>query len=164
MLQFRLKAYSLAVLPLVMVVVGCGDSDRLSRAQVTGTVTLDGKPINVATIIFRPSSGRAGRGLVKDGEIVSAATYDLDDGIVLGSHKIAIQPILADVKPAASRIDEDQGVETGKSPQATSQEAPPGKVTTILHIPSKYRYPDRSGLTADIVSGDNRLNFDLKSK
>ena len=165
MLQLRTKAYPIALATLTLgMAVGCENSDRLSRAEVTGTVTLDGKPINTATIIFRPSSGRAGRGIVENGQIVTTATYDLNDGIVLGSHKLAIQPIVADIKPAPSRMDDDPGTETPSKPPSVSRTELPAKPTTSVHIPAKYRHPDRSGLSAEIVAGENQLVLELQSK
>ena len=155
-----------AFVAALAVLAGCGgDSGKLPRAEVTGTVTVDGNPVNVGTIIFRPDSGRAGRGRIENGEIIETSTYGVDDGIVLGNHKIGIQPITRQLKPAESRM-EDSGTNSRKNDRRFVPEfsASTDQVLTSVRIPAKYRYPDRSGLTAEIVDGTNELVLELRSK
>lgn len=141
-------------------VAGCGGSDRMTRAQVTGKVLLDNKPVAAGTILFRPDKGRAGRGKIVDGEIVSAATYELDDGIVLGNHQIAIQP-LAPVAPVMfDRMEDPTQPNNRQRPSAKPDVPKP----IIVNIPRKYRDPSTSGITAEITDGDNELTIELTSK
>ena len=140
---------------------GCGDGDQLPRAQVTGKVTVDGEPLPAATILFRPDSGRAGRGKVENGVIVEASTYGINDGIVLGRHKLAIQAI-PDVAPViGSRIEEP--TDSGRSVQTPPSYAPTRsqqKGKTVA-IPKKYQDPEQSGLTAEITDDGNELSLEL---
>lgn len=156
----KLKANCFCLAIAVSAVIGCGSSDHLDRAQVTGTVTLDGKPLEAARILFRPEQGRAGRGEIKDGQIVNTATYELDDGIVLGKHKIAIQPV-----PEVAPITLDLMAEEGpRGRPAGGLPKGPGKKKSSVKIPPKYQRMDRSGLTAEITDGDNELTIELTSK
>src|SRR5688572_12505918 len=112
----HLPAVELTSLALFLAsTIGCGRGDQLPLAKVTGKVTLNGAPLPAATILFRPDAGRAGRGRVENGVIVEASTYGINDGIVLGRHKIAVQPI-PDVAPVTmSRMEEPS--DAGKSMQ-----------------------------------------------
>jgi len=50
-------------------IVGCsGSTDQPELAEVSGVVTLDGKPVSGVNILFQPESGRAAVGMTdKDG-------------------------------------------------------------------------------------------------
>lgn len=138
--------------------IGCGGSDQLARAPVTGKVTLDGHPISEATILFRPEVGRAGTGRIENGVIVEASTYGINDGIVLGTHKVAIQPIPDDPPPAPSRIQEENDTLISSpvhNPRPSREKA---------QIPAKYQDFDQSGLTADIKENESELTLELTSK
>lgn len=142
---------------LSLIATGCGGSDRLSRVPVTGTVKLDGNPLEKGTILFRPSTGRSGRGKIENGKIVSVGTYNIDDGIVPGQHKVAIQPIPDLPTTTFSLMDPE--------PQAERPRSQPKKPKKrSARIPSKYGSFDRSGLTADISDTDNELTFELTSQ
>jgi hypothetical protein len=45
------------------IAVGC-QSHALETAEVHGKVTLDGAPVKTGTVMFVPSSGRAGHGVI----------------------------------------------------------------------------------------------------
>lgn len=146
--------FGLTIVALV-ICSGCADSNKLDRVPVTGRVTLDGNPLEEATILFRPETGRSGRGKIENGIIVSTGTYDIDDGVVPGNHKIAIQPIPdIPINPA--------GLIDGDPSQARPQR--PRRENRSVRIPSKYGNFDRSGLTAEITNGDNELTIELTSK
>ena len=144
--------------------LGCGRSDQLALAPVTGKVTLDGQTVNEGTILFRPDSGRAGRAKIENGVIVEASTYGINDGIVLGTHRIAVQPI-PEVERAAKLI--------AQAPPATGENktSSPSYVQNLgevraeaAQIPTKYQDVDRSGLTFEIKENENELTLELTSK
>jgi hypothetical protein len=147
----------MSALPCVVLtsILGCGGSNQLARAPVTGQVTLDGEPVSEATILFRPEVGRAGTGRVENGVIVEASTYGINDGIVLGTHKVAIQPIPDDPPPAPSRIEEENNIATPSPVQN------PRPARAKSQIPAKYQDVDRSGLTVEIEEDDNELTLEL---
>ncbi|RIK84334.1 MAG: hypothetical protein DCC67_04995 [Planctomycetota bacterium] len=157
-------SYALTAIIALSMIVGCDHSGRLDTAEVTGTVTLDGQPLSAGTILFRPESGRAGRGKVENGRIVEASTYGINDGIVLGEHKIAIQPI-PDIAPVTVSRMEDPTDRVHNARQLPSY-APggPRKRAQAAPIPAKYHDPDQSGLTANIDEDGEELLLKLTSR
>jgi len=72
-------------------IAGCSQGDRPELAEATGTITLDGKPLAGATVLFRPSEGgRPSRGFTDDSGRYEL-TYIRDiKGAQLGSHQVII--------------------------------------------------------------------------
>jgi hypothetical protein len=108
---------------------GCGSSGP-ELGIVSGTVTLDGQPLDGATVIFQPEVGKASFG--RTDELGRYELRYLKDtmGAVVGPHQIEIR--LA------------------------------GDSTPVEPLPARYN--DQSELTADVVKGDNPLDFKLLSK
>ncbi len=80
-----------SILLAAAVLAGCSGDDRPPLADVTGTVTLDGRPLPNAVVTFLPiQRGRASRGMTD-----SAGHYELRylrdiRGAILGSHQVMI--------------------------------------------------------------------------
>ena len=88
----RRSIYYLAISSclLALSVLGCSGSDRPELAPVTGTVTLDGQPLERAALIFRPAQGRASRGIT-DAQGHYELTYLRDiHGAQVDSHTVTI--------------------------------------------------------------------------
>jgi hypothetical protein len=62
--SIRVSIFSVACVPVMLALCGCGGSDEL---EVSGTVTFDGKPVNEGDITFR-ASDRGYGGKIKDGK------------------------------------------------------------------------------------------------
>ena len=123
---------------------GCGGGgDGLPREPVSGTVTLDGRPLVDGSITFVPTGaeGPPVGGLIHDG------TYSIArlDGPVPGPHGVSIysqQP-------------------TGKK---FPDQADPSVMLDERRETISGRYNSRSQLTAEVkAGGDNTFNFDLTS-
>jgi hypothetical protein len=69
---------------------GCGRGSRLETATVTGTVTLDGKPLTIGAVVFTPERGRAATGRLQSDGTYALGTYRSHDGAVLGKHLVAV--------------------------------------------------------------------------
>ncbi|MCE9565705.1 MAG: hypothetical protein K8U57_27085 [Planctomycetes bacterium] len=117
---------------LFVFVAGCSGP---GIAPVEGTVTYKGEPLKDGTILFHPEKGRPAAGKIRDGKIVEVTTETLNDGVPVGSVRVAIQAITNPDK----------------------MDAPHKSL-----IPEKYGDPDKSELTADIKPGKNDLKFELK--
>lgn len=80
-----------AALATVAVLAGCGATDRPDLAEVQGTVTLDGKPLAGATVVFEPTEGgRASRGQT-DAQGKYELIYLRDiKGAKIGPHRVSI--------------------------------------------------------------------------
>lgn len=143
------RALTPLVLPALAIVVfaigGCGSSGP-DLGNVTGTVTLDGKPLPNATLTFKSQApnGTTSLGVTgPDGKYTLMFTADRN-GAMLGKH---------DVEIATNQLSESD-VENLKSQGKTP---PP-----FTPIPKKYREPGT--LVKDVVKGNNTIDFDLSSK
>ena len=61
-----IRTFGLIVALLFPLIAGCGKSNRPSLGTVHGRVTLDGKPLAHANVVFRPASGVRESGSVTD--------------------------------------------------------------------------------------------------
>ncbi|MDY3553329.1 hypothetical protein R5W24_002430 [Gemmata sp. JC717] len=130
--------------------LAAGCSDRPKLAKVKGTVTLDGKPLPYGTVTFEAKGYRSATGKIVNGEITNVTTYDPGDGAPVASHRVAVT---ANAEPGPAVV---ANPGEGKAPKADYMS---GKSL----IPSGYNDPTTSGLTADIVAGENSVEFKLSS-
>lgn len=140
---FANPAFFIIVLFTCLVASGCGDG-RLQLGEISGTVTLDGKPLAAGQIVFETDSRRA-FGSITDGKIVDVTTYKSGDGVVVGNHKVVIRPKLDEAALMA--------------PPKRGKKVIPSKT-----VPKKYHSSETSGLSAEVVRGKNELLFELTSK
>jgi hypothetical protein len=130
-----------AVLGMVAMTAGCGGGPAAPPlGTVTGTITLDGEPVEGMSVIFTPSDSRSSTGMTdKDGN------YDLDfdnthKGAAIGMHKVHI----------ALRLEADPAMLA-----AGGAAGPPKKIPT--------RYNDQTTLERDVKAGENTFDFELTS-
>lgn len=126
---------------------GCGDpGDQPELGQVTGTITLDGKPLSGIAIVFQPISGRPARGKT-DAEGKYELTYIRQTkGTKVGPNRVEIAPS-EDGEAEESSEEENQPVAKRKS----------GKPA----IPARYNV--KSELKVDVKPGQNTFDFALES-
>ena len=126
----------------VFVVSGCGGPPPgPDLGTVTGTVTLDGKPLADASITFTPANGRPSVGTT-DASGKYTLSYTIQKpGAMLGKHKVTITT----QKPASGG--------EGDEPAVRGREE---------LLPAKYHA--ESELTADVQAGPNTIDFALESK
>ena len=77
-------------LVLMSMVVGCGGGSQ--RGPVSGTVTLDGQPLEHGVISFRPIKGNASPG---SGSVVTDGNFEIpaDKGLPPGEYKVTISAL-----------------------------------------------------------------------
>ena len=133
--------------PLLLVLVlalGCGDS---KRASVSGTVTLDGKPLPNALVSFQPDGeGQVDAGPGSTGRTDEKGEYTLQvsgggKGAVVGWHKVKIS---CPVEDGPSNPDEDR-----RTPQKD-------------RVP--LRYNRNSALKFEVKPGSNTADWPLTTK
>ncbi len=130
---------------------GCAPEHEL--AQVTGTVSYQGKPIENGTIVFEVSGYRSSYGQIVNGQIVELRTLEPNDGVPVGNARVAVPaPAPADSGPAAA----------GNEPAGDAPGGPSGMTIPKGLLPVKYANPETSGLTAMIQSGENEVSFELQ--
>ncbi|PHS05447.1 MAG: hypothetical protein COA78_15280 [Blastopirellula sp.] len=129
-------AFSLSLFALSL--TGCGGAPTYDTGLVTGTITLDGSPLEGARVEFYPEGGSSSNGMTD-----ASGKYELKYtkstmGAVPGSHSVSITTY-------------DSGDPDSEPPIA----AVPEKVPT--------KYNTESKLNADVVLGPNEHNFDLET-
>jgi len=132
------------LLTLLACLAGCGSDSKLG--SVDGVVRLDGKPLTTGTVRFVPTAGRAASGEIRSDGTFTLGTYGKTDGALVGTHQVAIIAVQTD---------------PGAPTEGRLLEANP-KVKPL--VPNRYMAPGTSGLTVDVKPGNNKFDFDLKSR
>ncbi|WP_442482543.1 carboxypeptidase regulatory-like domain-containing protein [Aeoliella sp. SH292] len=74
----------------VLSLTGCSRTDTFPLGSVSGTVTLDGKPLPDAFVNFQPVGGPGSTAITDDQGRYSLNTIDGEPGAVIGLHKVTI--------------------------------------------------------------------------
>jgi hypothetical protein len=146
----RIHKSRIAWLGLMIAVAGCGGKayDAPKLMPVSGTVTLDGKPLAGAVLTFVPIGSTRGKGATgvaeKDGKYQLARGGK--NGAPVGEYRVVVAW---------------SGAPNGSEPAAGSPQmvAPPAQV-----LPAKFSGVRDSVLRAKVGDGDNVVNFPLSSK
>jgi hypothetical protein len=129
------------LLVVAAAIAGCNPGPKM--APVTGKVLYNGKPLEFGVITFQPPSGQPAQGDIQSDGAFTLSTYKLNDGAVVGKHKIRI----------ACYESQRPGI----------PKAPGEQMLGKLLIPEKYTFFDQSGLTADVrPDGNDPFEFDLR--
>ena len=135
---------------LLVLLLGCGGPNTKS---VSGTVTLDGKPLADATIQFVPDgAGRDATGQTDKNGYFSMSTFKPGDGVVAGNYKVVIAPPLGEVDKTVY----------GTAGDAMNAAAVKPVTKKASSFPEKYRRPDLTPLTQE-VPAKGKVSFELKS-
>lgn len=133
----RRKAWPLCA--ILATIFGCGGRDVPQLGYVSGTVTMDGKPMTGVEVHFHPQGQEGGRAAVgitdSEGKYV-LEYFDGIEGTKLGPNKVSIMTHWPDGEPGDGEFE---------------------KIPPIYH-------GKRSTLAETIVEGDNAFDFDLKSR
>lgn len=129
----RLRVAAFA-LPIVLL-AGCGGG----ASRIEGTVTLDSQPVDGGTITFVSASGSENAG----GKI-QGGKYSIESKLTPGTYKVEINWFKSTGKTIPNKS--DPGTNQDETKQVIATE-----------------YNKQSKLTAEIKSGSNTANFELKS-
>ena len=129
-------------------VADCGESHdpRGVRYPVTGTVTLDGKPLSGVQIVFLYEGKNGAMNAVRT---IADGSFSLSeiDGPLAGNWRVEIVAQMKDLEEFEAACDGDVNKEVD---------------TTVVAIP--HRYNTKSELTAETKSeGENKLEYQLES-
>jgi hypothetical protein len=154
-------------LAAVVVFAGCGGGgSEVGATAVSGTVTLDGQPVEGANVAFAPKGegGRAATGITDAEGKFTLTTLEAGDGAMPGSYGVTVTKKSGG---SAGFVDpRDQGGEmTPEQMKAVMEAAEGGAQKSKDELPAKYASADTSGLTADVSdSGGNDFTLELTSK
>jgi hypothetical protein len=84
----RILAALVSTALVTVLFVGC--DDRPARVPVSGTVTIDGEPVEHGTIMVVPTDMKAAFGKIGPGGKFSLTTFEENDGVVTGTHKVTV--------------------------------------------------------------------------
>jgi hypothetical protein len=121
---------------------GCGPS-RPALLPAEGVVTLDGKPLANAALVFQPKAGgRPASARTDASGRFRMGTYTPQDGVLPGEHAVTITAIESIGPPPA-----------------------PGSQPEFRWVtPKRYSRADASGLSATVAAGSKTFTFDLSSQ
>jgi hypothetical protein len=146
----------LASVVLLGLLTGCGGKSGPVTATVSGTVTLDGVPLEDAVVNFTVD------GFVGSGKTGSDGSYSLVTGAALGENKVWIENFKA---PEGFSNDPEGGMDVGQLEAMNEGEADAGrKVETGSQIPEEYSDSETTILTVSVSEGGtSSADFGLKS-
>lgn len=135
---------------ICLLVCGCGKSKgrpKIVQIPVTGTVTLDGKPLADADVLFLPPEGMGGF----SGRTSADGSYQLigvagGKAVCKGKCSVRISRML---KPDGT---------------APAPDEPPANVGATESLPEKYSAAAETALSADVPDGGGKFDFALTSK
>ena len=150
-------------LVLLMVLTGCSNAPRRDgpeMVKVTGTITLDGEPVEGAHIRFSPETGGPAAYAVSDRRgRYELRTFDPGDGAVPG--KYGISATKEEVTETGQEFESQAALEAYIKEHG---QRPPRRQTTNV-LPEKYSSKETSGLIAEItLAKKNRFDLELKSE
>ncbi|WP_425395562.1 hypothetical protein [Aeoliella sp.] len=122
--------YPLVWLLSLAVLAGCGDNRGL--VPVSGTVTIDGKPLTVGQVMVSPEGHRQSIGPLDDQGRFTLTCYEKGDGAPVGTFPVAVM--------AVEQISERE---------------------LRWHAPRKYANELKSGITATIDGPTDDLKIEL---
>ena len=141
-----------ALATLCILLTGCPASGDFG--YVEGTVTIDGKPVDKATIGFYPQGGRGSIGSTDSEGHYELLYTSSQKGASVGEHRVTI-------KTAVKAFDPADQPEYMIGLDDTPQEAVAARKSLL---DKSYEDRKKTPLTATVVPGNNPpINFDLKS-
>lgn len=143
----------------VLANTGCGKpvDTRPKRVPFSGKVTLDGAPVEGATVVLAPESGsgNAASGMTNAEGVVQFTTFESRDGAVPGKYLVTV---------AKTAFPEGRAL-TADDPSYDPSTAVAAVVKGAKELlPAKYKVAKTSGLTVEVKDGENApAAFDLKN-
>lgn len=135
---------------LLLTVAGCQKSagpPTIKTLPVTGTVTLDGKPLSGADVVFMSAeTSGAFAGRTDDKGEYQLQSFGAAKGSCQGMHRVTISRL---VKPDGSLPGPDE---------------PPANSGATETLPGKYSDAAFTTLSADVPAEGKNFDFDLQSK
>ncbi len=138
-----------------LVFTGCGGAsedqwtkERPKTIPVAGIVTLNGTPVEGATVNFISMDGKSSPfGVTDSAGKFRLTTFNPNDGAPLGNYTVTITKKTVETKPHP------------KEPETQ----PAIIVKTTWDVPENFSIPAKSGLSAQVIEGGkNDFSFDLK--
>ncbi len=138
---------------------GCGGSASPTspQAQISGTVTIDGKqaPLDTTVTFWAADEGGGGTGSVDAAGRFVIKSAAKERGLPAGRYKVSVMP---KAPPPVNTSSEDY---KKMMLQGSSGAPAPPKDPAADAIPVKYRNPESSGLVFEVQPGANDIPIKL---
>ena len=144
--------------------IGCTEPgvERPETFAVTGIVTLDGNPVEGATVTFVPAAGdRSAAGMTDASGKYALTTFEGGDGAGPGEYGVKIEKY-AGGSAGEETGEGDEGMMSADYEAGLRSEGGEGGEPKSL-LPEKYSDPSSSGLKATVTEGENSFDFPLES-
>ncbi|MGL4594656.1 MAG: hypothetical protein ACRCUY_08015 [Thermoguttaceae bacterium] len=136
---------------------GCSSSSPFPVQSVEGVVTLDGEPVADAVVGFSPASGSEGKPAFARTDangsfrLTTVQGGAFGEGAPEGNYEVSVTKEVPEREITQKEMEEMD--RTGRSPN----------IAILSVVPKKYNDTKKSGLTATIVKGKNKIDLPLKS-
>ena len=141
--------------------VGCGGPKGPAVTVVSGTVMLDGEPLEGASVVFHPtsSSGLAGAGKTSADGTFGLSTFRATPGagVVPGEYVVTIR------KEEWPQFEEPEDDDPDYERKMAKVERDMERARPTYVTPQAYGDEETSGLTATVSTGENKIVFELSS-
>ncbi|MCX7426751.1 MAG: hypothetical protein NTW96_14130 [Planctomycetia bacterium] len=144
----------LATLLALLLLGGCG-SGLPERGKVTGKVTFNGRPVPEGTVTFYPKTGRSASGRIQPDGTYTLTTFDEGDGAIVGSHEVTIESV------QFAKVPQPKSFEAELGSAKTGKRVDPAAMKPQWLLPEKFSVRGQSGLTREVKSGPNTIDFAL---
>lgn len=152
----RLAGVALACLPFVL--AGCGG--RINHGEVSGLVSIDGQPVTAGNVLIVSEDGQ----WTATGPLHGDGVYSIREA-PLGKVRIAVQTLMyrgTAVPPP--RVGRPGGDASQVGSKGMMLPDPSVRGLVYRAIPEKYEQVETSGLSSEVVKGDQRIDLPLTSK
>jgi hypothetical protein len=158
----QLRLSNVAAILCLLLALGCGGGEKKPEfvgdlVPVTGTVTLDGKPVAGATVQFLLPQ-QATKGEMAEGVTDASGKYELQTLIARASAQERKGALPGDYTVRISRITLKDGSPLPPGISEADAEAEGGASESI---PARYSNYERSELRATVKPEPNVIDFDL---
>lgn len=150
----------LQVLAVVGFAPGCNSDNNPKTYQVTGTLTVNGKPVDQATLVFLPSAadGYPATGITDADGKYQLTTFTAGDGAVPGDYTIKVSKFkYSETSASATQVYASSEEELAAYQLDEGSAAPPKSL-----LPPRYANPATSGLTYKVTETDSTFDINLK--
>lgn len=155
--KFFCEYYPLFFL-LVATIISAGCSGDQKVGAVSGMITIDGTPVDLATVCFIPEFGRSSVGKTDEKGRYTLNYVSGRKGALVGKHKVTVSTkYVAETNYSMETYNEEGAIKLSAAEQRRKR----GRKETV---PKKYRDRDETELMAVVEPGSNEINFDLKSE
>lgn len=153
-------------LSCLVVTAGCESSSGFPKTYpVTGTVKVNGKPIDGAVVTFQIESGKENAiGTTNASGEFKLSMFRPSDGAIPGQYRVAIsKPTAATLSSGATPEGQIASGDLPADYEPPAESMAPAASNAKSEIPAKYSNDQTSGLRATVTESDeNHFDFDLQ--